>query len=277
MKKFQLLPLFILFIFVIQACDFSSGSDEITQENSFEATVYDEAGKIVTTINHNSTNNKGQINSFAIFGNDFIPDRIKENLAENTGLSPEDFLQGEVYLHVESGQEDNNHATFRFTIARDQGFVPKKYIFAELDEEILVKRLKNIWNFMRESSGNSLLTNRIDSPDHGLNIEDYANFEFYQKGHILGKNFENRVSEDSYNVSTSSGYLEIVEISEKEMKGNFTSTILAFPGSIFFGEEFPDEIDFIRFTIEGSFTAILGDYEDLIRTTNHFPFYFPLN
>ena len=276
MKTTKLLSFHLIIILLFISCDFSSGSDEIDPHHSFEAVILDQHGDTLSFITHDASTENLSANGIAVYGNDFLPDIIKESLAENSGLSPDDFLQNEIYLYAGSDLSDTDrHAMFRFTFANSDTFVPNRFNFMNFKEDYFIKNLKRLWNLIQQNPQNLASSKYFNEANIFGEPGDYANFEFRQNGFMSDIIFDNRLTEEVHLQLTSSGFIEITRVDESQLSGIFEANLLAVSGEILFKDEFPENIQFEKYAVKGSFTAKSGDLEDLTKIANHLPFNFP--
>jgi len=265
--------LLIIPALILQSCDFGTGSDDIRPEHSFEVGIYDENGNNLATITHHSSDNVPGVNSIAVFGNEFIPEEVRENFAESSDSDPEDFLQNEIYLHTGSNVSNgDSNLTLHFILSPETHFAAKTYPLIELPEEYFKESLKRRWKRANQN------TESISLPEHGDHMQDVitdkdalAYLGFYQKGLISEFGFGNPVSTDRYLAMTRTGFIELTNSDESQIEGTFEAEIQAVFGELLFGDEFPDELDIEVYTVRGSFTAKAGNLEDLIRTVPGYP------
>jgi len=271
MKATKLLSALFITSMLFTSCDFISASEEIDPDHSFHAEILDQHGNVVSTITHDSSKDDLSSKSIAVFGDDFIPDRIKESIAENSDFSPEDILQNEIYLHIASNlSEDDSYATFRFTFARGTDFKPGKFHFMNFSEDDFRKSIERIRNRLDEISGSLALSELIDTPSEFVDNSIVANVDFRQRGFIPDINFENSISDNTYFIAETGGFIEITDITEAQLSGIFETNMMAVSSEILTLEEFPEDFQIDNYTLKGTFTAKAGDLEDLASTSDHF-------
>jgi len=264
MQKRLTFLLLVLPALILQSCDFSTGSEEIRPDHSFEVSIFDEDGNSLAEISRHSSDNEPGVSSIALFGNEFIPEHVRESFAEGSDSEPEDFLQNEIYLHTApSASNGENDLTLHFILTNEAGFASKEYPLIDLPEEYFKESLKRSWERNQKMENTSFPENDVRFQDSVADNGAMAALSFYQKGFISDLGFGNPVSADRYLTLTRSGYIELTNTDESQIEGAFEAEIQAVLGEVLFGDEFPDELDIEVYTIRGSFKAKAGGLEDL--------------
>jgi hypothetical protein len=261
MKKSILLITSIFFT----ACDLDLNSDPIRPDHTFEVTIFDESGNTLNSIIHDSSAENANTNSIAVFGDDFIPDWVKERMNESDTWTPGNFYQDEIYLHTEIiSDEDQSFSSFRLTLSNEIELTTDKYLFNSFSEEYFKDRLKHTWDCFYDDLENNCV-DEFKKPNHYDNSEVLAILTFAQQGFFSDQRYGNQIAKDNYLAFTGNGYLEILNILEDQVEGVFESEIFAVSlEDVFYQDEFPEDIQIKRFTVIGSFTAKHGDWQDLI-------------
>lgn len=269
------ISLFTIFFFLISsffiACDFNSGNNDISPTDSFEITFYDENLNVITTLQHDSSSPLSYEKSKALYGNDFIPDHIKENLDNNNTWNSDYFYQNEIHLRIyetdENEESEFRFATFRIFLPNDNDFSTGRFDLVSQTEGSLENSLRRIWENRNQSSITCNKNSILHSNDPELEWNDgFAHFIISQHGFIPELSSVNQQVSEHFPRTTESGYVEITNANGKSIEGIIQADLLI--SSISFEEileldEFPEEIEYHRISVEGRFTAIRGNWQDL--------------
>jgi hypothetical protein len=273
MHRRWIILLLIIPALILQSCDLGPGSEEIRPDHSFEVSIFDEDGNNLGTITQQSTVPEPGVNSFAMFGNDFIFPGFKESLSETLDLPIDEIFQNEIFLHSASDESNGrNGLTLHFVLYPETSFSPKTYPFIEFPEEYFKASLKRSWEITNNNPEDISYPAPGDSiPDYLTDSDALANLTFRQIGLISELDFGFPVKADRYITMTRTGFIELTASGEDQIEGNFEAEIQAVLGEVLLGDEFPDELDIEVFTIRGTFTAKSGDLDDLFRFIPEYP------
>ena len=262
-RRYYFLPTlaFSLLLF-ISGCNVTGDSNTELPEPGFSYEIIDENGETINRVTHEKVDEQIVETSLGLFGNEFMPTEILEELSEQRGLDPELFRRNEIILHAESGIDQDVHfASLRFTFSNANPFQDGSFQISSVDKEHLLDVLRIFWEMRRDrtpfKNKNQLLENEylFSGP-----FNESVNMNYFEFGFGLQVN--------RYIYFSTDGNLDVQSVTDERVSGSFSVELAGVPILIFDLEEFPVEPDFKEIRIVGEFTAEPGDFEDLklIRT-----------
>lgn len=242
-----------VFILIMSGCEVSGNEESVQPQFSYE--IYDEKGELLKKVTHERVGDVEMERSFGLFGDHFAP----PTFAEKIGRDWEDLRQHEIYLHVEKGVgEDLHFVTLRFSFNKMEEWKSGVYgVSTFLSKEEWLDRVRNMWERQQdfrqvqyqEYANQNLLpnTNLLEMEEQAMSVH------YDERGFGIKR----------YIYLSTGGYLELENVSDDRLKGNFSVDLAALPADILLADEFPEDPEFRTFRITGTFVTEYGDFYDL--------------
>ncbi len=258
-------------ILFVKGCDDVSGpdSDETGLIHSFKYEIYDDNGALITSISHEKIGESEITASAGLFGNEFLPPWLLEGISEQTGVDPDEFRKHEIYLHAETDDEtDLNSTTLRFSLPSPEQWKTGKFHTTENTVENLLNSIHTLWqarqnnkpDFSAKTPG--IDTNSIESSGQSLSIN------YSETGFATATSYGVRIEQNGMQYFPLEGSVNLKNVSDEILEGQFSTKHLGFPMDIlYFSDEFPENPGYHIISISGSFTAVHGDFFDLVEST----------
>lgn len=245
-------------LLAFHGCDLFGGDDADSgiDEPFFNYNVYDESGELVQTVTSERVGEQELDISLGIFGDRFLPPELAESLVDRLGVDPDDLNRNQIYLHAERGLSDEvNFMTLHFAFDRREEWSTGTFDLSTFSKERWLNSLENIWKLMRERMAYQTQDDEIEFTP--TPTDSRVNFNIVE--HMLA------MREIPFMYIATEGYLELEEVSDEFLPGNFSIELAGLPADILQAEEFPDDPEFAAYRIEGSFAAEYGDFNKLLK------------
>lgn len=259
-------------ILFVKGCDNVSGpdSDETDLLHSFSYEIFDESGELLTSITHEKIGDAEITASAGFFGNEFMPPWLLEAVSEQIGVDPEELKINEIYLHAETdGEADLNSATLKFSLPSADQWKTGNFHATGTTVENRLNFIKTIWQARQDNR-----------PDFSAKIPGFEFNNTEPSGHVVSISYSETgfATETSYGVRIDpdgtqyfqlEGSLILDDATDNLLEGRFTTKLLGFPMDVlYYSDEFPDDPEYHIIHVSGSFTAVRGDYFDLMESTS---------
>ncbi len=263
----------ITFLFFLNSCDTlnSSEKDEKTQF-SFDYNVYNEHGELLSAVSDKQINDDPIKASAGYFGSEFFPPWLLENISENSPINPEDLKEKKIYLHAETElPETSKTYSLRLSFPEMQQWETGEYHLPSISKEKHLELLRFMWETRQNSpfSRKSLQSQFPKSNETDVS-QKLASVDYSESGFMTANRYGVKIDSTDLLYRPTKGAVELTHISDDAVKGDFTVELLGFPMKIlFFSDEFPENPELQMFIITGNFTAIPGDYYDLVDSSEN--------
>ncbi|MEX2344867.1 MAG: hypothetical protein WD604_04585 [Balneolaceae bacterium] len=255
----QVLLVGFLFL-ILNGCDVTGDSDpEESIEPGFSYEIVDDDGETLNKVTHEKVDDIDVETSLGLFGNNFIPAEMLDRISQHLGVDPETLKQDEIILHAEKGIEQEVHfASLRFSFPPSLPLQAGTFQIYSLTKEQWLNTLRLIWE-IRQSRGseNPLPENNLHSKGGIGTANEMINMNYYEFGFGL--------QDTMFMFISTGGSLELDEVNEEFVMGNFSVELMGVPMDILEAEEFPEAPDVHTVRIIGDFVAEPGDFDDLKR------------
>lgn len=245
-------------LLILNSCDVTGEADpdEIT-EPGFSYEIIDENGKTLNKVTHENVDDVEIETSLGLFGDEFFPFEIRVEVSDQFGLDPDLFKRNEIILHAEKGIEGDVHfASLKFSLPRSVPFHKDTFQISSLTQEQWLNMLRIMWEMRREHrSEKSISENLLANNTIAGSTDERVSISYYEFGFGL--------QETMFMFISTGGELELENVTEEHVSGNFSVDLIGLPMDIFDAKEFPDTPDIHRVRIIGNFIAEPGDFNDL--------------
>lgn len=244
----------------LNGCDITGDPNpEESIEPGFSYEIVDDNGETLSKVTHEKVDDIEVETSLGLFGNNFIPTEMLDMISQHLGVDPETLKQNEVILHAEKGIEQEVHfASLRFSFPPSLPLQAGTFQIYSLTSEQWLNTLKMMWE-IRQSRGseNPLPENILQNKGVAGMSDEMISMNYYEFGFGL--------QETMFMFISTGGSLELDEVTEEFVTGNFSVELMGVPMDILEAEEFPEAPDIHTVRIIGDFVAEPGDFEDLKR------------
>lgn len=245
-------------LFVV-SCDRLNSTDnlEIPENHSFSIEFIDESGSIVEQYSHLTTDEFEIENSFGLFGDNFLPPDIVEMITSQTPITPEQLRRDQIYLHAEKEVEDEIfHVTLNFRFQNQDEWKTGSHYVTQYSEEYWIERFRISWEIFR---------NEDPTGSGGLRSIPFHETSPMPSQQVVVNYLQQGFSGVSkpYFFHSLGGVVELEEVHDQFLTGRFNIELLGLPNDVYQMDEFPDELDTVRYSVAGEFTVLNGDYQDL--------------
>ncbi len=249
-----------LLLLILNGCDVTGDPDpEESIEPGFSYEIVDDNGVTLNKVTHEKVDDIEVETSLGLFGNNFIPTEMLDMISQHLGVDPETLKQDEIILHAEKGIEQEVHfASLRFSFPPSLPLQAGTFQIYSLTKEQWLNTLRLMWE-IRQSRGseNPLPENILQNKGVAGTSDDMISMNYYEFGFGL--------QETMFMFISTGGSLELDEVNEEFVTGNFSVELMGVPIHIFEAEEFPEAPEVHTVRIIGDFVAEPGDFEDLKR------------
>ena len=258
-------------ILFVKGCDSVSGPDsnETDLLHSFSYEIYDENGALITNISHKKIGGAKISASAGLFGNDFLPPWLLEGISEQTGLDPDELKKHEIYLHAETDQDaERNSASLRFSLSSEGHWQTGSYKATEITVEETLTFIETLWqarqNNRPDFSAKILKFDINNTEPSGQTVS----INYSETGFATTTSYGVRIEPGGMQYFPIEGSVNIEGATDEILEGQFSTKLLGFPMDIlYFSDEFPENPGYHIISISGNFTAVHGDYYDLVEST----------
>lgn len=245
-------------LLILNGCGVA-GETETDQviESGFSYEIIDEKGVTLNKVTHQKVDDVEVETSLGLFGNEFFPFEMRDAISEKFGLDPDLFKRNEIILHAEKGIEGDVHfASLRFSLPQLVPFHTSTFQITSLTEEQWLNMLRIMWEMRREHrSPKALSENLLTNNSIAGSADEKVGINYYEFGFGL--------QETMFMFLSTGGELELENVTDEYVSGNFSVHLTGLPMDIFDANEFPDTPDVHRVRIIGNFVAEPGDFNDL--------------
>jgi len=255
-NRFIIIIITLFLGLILTGCDIFSKQDEREPVDPyFSYEVYDEGGELLKEVSHERIGGNEVTTSLRLFGDRFTPPSI----AETIGIDPENLRRSVIYLHAETGLEDNQIeiVNFRFPFVLEE-LRSGSYPVFELSPEKWLNMLRMGWESFQDlrdkeyaSQNFMAVTKNFETEGHKINVIYHEISGF---GTEVGSKYMYQVT---------GGSVELEHVSGEQVEGSFTLDLVGLPAEIMTSDEFPEDPQFRSYYIIGNFAAEYGDYSDL--------------
>lgn len=257
MKKIVIL--FIFGFMVVVSCDRLKNADNviIPANHSFSIEFIDENGSRVEHFSHTSAGEFEIENSVGLFGDDFIPPEIVEMITSQIPITPEQLKRDQIYLHAEKEVDGEIfHVTLNFRFQNQDEWRTGTQDVMQYSEEFWIERFRNSWERFRSED---------PSGATGLYPVPVSNFSPLPSQNVSVNYLQSGFDGISkpYFFHSLGGAVELEKVHDQFLQGLFNIELLGLPNEVYQMDEFPEELDTVKYSVAGHFTVLYGDYEDL--------------
>lgn len=249
-----------VFLLVLNGCDLFGGDHEEIKdtESFFSFQVYDESGELVQSVTSEQAGEEEIDISLGIFGNLFTPPEVVDMITKDFNLSPEDLKRNQIYLHAEKGiGNEVDFITLHFAFPRNEDWSTGTFDFFSDTKEQWLNRLKIMWE-MRQKH----VSTQQQQVNFEYKAEPKVNLNIMEHGLVMGQ--------VPYIYRPTAGYLELEEVSEEHLTGNFSFELAGLSADFLKAEVFPENPEFSIYQITGNFVSKAGDYHTLMQARTEF-------
>lgn len=248
------------FLLILNGCDITGEPfPEESIEPGFSYKIVDENGVTLNKVTHERVDDIEVETSLGLFGNNFIPTEMLDLISQRFGVDPETLKRDEIILHAEKGIEQEVHfASLRFSFPPSLPLQAGTFQNYSLTKEQWLNTLRLMWE-MRQSRGseNPLPENILQNKGVAGTADEMISMNYYEFGFGL--------QETMFMFISTGGSLDLNEVTEEFVAGDFSVELMGVPINILDAEEFPETPDVHTVRIIGNFVAEPGDFEDLKR------------
>lgn len=259
-NKYYFLPTLALSLLLfISGCNTTGDSNTELPEPGFSYEIVDENGITINRVTHEKVDEQNVETSLGLFGDEFIPPEIFEQLIQQLEVDPEIFKRDEIILHAESGIDlDVHFASLRFTFSNTNPLRTESFQISSFEKEQLLSIIRIFWEMRRNQSPFKNFNPSFENEFQLVGpLDEVVNMNYFEFGFGL--------QEQQYIYFPTDGTLDILSVADERVSGTFSIDLAGIPVGILDHQEFPDEPEFKEIRIVGEFTAEPGDFEDLKR------------
>lgn len=260
-------------ILFLTSCDSPNGPGNEEELNySFEYKVFDENGGLLSVVSDKQVDENPIKASAGYFGYEFFPPWLLESIPENSPIDPESVKENQIYLIAETDlPEPSKTYSLRISFPDMQQWETGEYQLPNIPKEKHMELLRIMWELRQNNPfPGKFVPDRFKSNEAGVSNK-MASVDYSETGFMTSSSYGVKIDSTGLLYRSTKGVVELTHTSDKVIEGSFTVELTGFPMEIiFFSDEFPENPELQMFTITGNFTAIPGDYDDLVETSESF-------